>query len=250
VTQEQKVVLITGGSRGIGFGTAKTMAGQGWAVAITGTTSEKLVGAEAELRKLTDSVLTIQHAADNAQAWPGVIAAVAKRFGRLDALVGNAGVSIRPGGQRLRFEDTPYDVWKRTFDLNVGGVIHGFQLAVPLLKEQGGGALVAVSSNGGRLHIPGSSWYYQTSKATLISICRYAAFDLAPYGIRVNAVAPGRIDTDMARAFSANPNVSDIPLNRLGTPEEAGAAIAFLCSPAASYITGACIDVTGGWHMA
>src|SRR3546814_10845970 len=136
----------------------------------------------------------------------------------------------------MRISDWSSDVCSSDF------VLHGFRTVAPRLVNRGGGALVAVSSIAGRRALPISSTYYTTSKAAVIGLVQSAAFDLGPHNVRVNAIVPGRIETDMTAEAGAEFNRSLLPeiaLRRLGTAEEVGQAISFLCSPQASYITGA-----------
>lgn len=245
-------VMISGGSRGIGLATALVMGRRGWKVAVTGTDEANLAAAAASL----DEQGIVNHqacfAVEDPDAWGPALDRAEKALGPITAMVCNAAVSIKRDGAKIPFQDTDADVWRRTIEVNVMGVVNGFRAVTPRLIERDGGSLVAVSSIAGRGGLPIGSTYYTTSKAAVIGLIHSAPFDLGRYNIRVNAVAPGRIDTDMTREAGEEFNRSLIPqiaLGRLGQPEEVGEAIAFLCSPAASYITGVCLEVTGGWHV-
>ena len=245
-------VIISGGSRGIGLATALVMGRRGWKVAITGTGEANLATAAARLDEQGIASHRACFAVEDADAWDPALDQAEEVLGPITALVCNAGISPKRDGRKIPFEETGADVWRRTMDVNLMGVVNGFRAAAPRLIERGGGALVAVSSIAGRVALPLGSTYYTTSKAAVIGLVRSAAFDLGGHGIRVNAVAPGRIDTDMTREAGAEFNRSLLPqiaLGRLGRAEEVGEAIAFLCGGAASYVTGVCLDVTGGWHV-
>lgn len=245
-------VMISGGSRGIGLATALVMGRRGWKVAVTGTDEANLAAAAV---RLDEAGIVNHHACfevQDADAWGPALDQAEQALGPITAMVCNAAVSIKRNGAKIPFQDTDPDVWRRTIEVNVMGVVNGFRAVTPRLIERGGGSLVAVSSIAGRRGLPLGSTYYTTSKAAVIGLIQSAPFDLGRYNIRVNAVAPGRIDTDMTREAGDEFNRSLIPqiaLGRLGRPEEVGEAIAFLCSPEASYITGVCLEVTGGWHV-
>lgn len=244
--------MISGGSRGIGLATAMVMGRRGWKVAVTGTDKANLAAAGVRLGDAGIVNHQACFAVEDADAWGPALERAEEALGPITAMVCNAAVSIKRGGAKILFQDTDPDVWRRTMEINVMGVVNGFRAITPRLIDRGGGALVAVSSIAGRRGLPLGSTYYTTSKAAVIGLIQSAPFDLGRYNIRVNAVAPGRIDTDMTREAGEEFNRSLIPqiaLGRLGRPEEVGEAIAFLCSPEASYITGVCLEVTGGWHV-
>lgn len=243
-------VMITGGSRGIGLGTARVMGRDGWKVAITGTGADGLAAAKADLAADDIDCHTICFAVEDPAAWPGAVADAEAAIGPLRALVCNAGISPKRDGRKIPFGDDDDEAWKRTLDINLMGVVYGLRTVTPAFKERGG-SVVAVASIVGRVAVPLGSTYYAASKAAVIGLVQSAAFELGPDGIRVNAVLPGRINTDMVAEAGEELNNSLIPqiaLGRLGRPEEVGEAIAFLCGDRASYITGICLDATGGWH--
>lgn len=249
----QGVALITGGSRGIGLGTARVMGVRGWSIAISGTNESRLSAARTALQTVGIKPLCLCFRAEEASAWPRALSEIDKTFGGLTALVCNAGISPKVSGRKVPFEETNDELWKQTFDVNVTGVLSGFRAATKYFLQRGtSGAMVAVSSIAARVHVPLTSSYYTTAKAAVLGLVRGAAFDLGHHGIRVNAVAPGRIDTDMVREAGSAINNSLLPeiaLRRLGYPDEVGEVIEFLCSSRAAYVTGTCVDVTGGWMM-
>ena len=176
------------------------------------------------------------------------IANVAKRFRRIDALVNNAGVAVfKP------ILKTTYQEWARVLDVNLSGPFICTQACAPLMLKNGGGAVVNITSISG-LRASGLRVAYGTSKAALDHLTRQQAVELGNLGIRVNAVAPGPVNTSMARKVHTADIRADyhdaIPLNRYGTEEEVAEAVAFLCSDAASYINGQTLAVDGGFDAA
>ncbi|MGB3867214.1 MAG: SDR family oxidoreductase, partial [Xanthobacteraceae bacterium] len=176
------------------------------------------------------------------------VARVNERFGRLDALVNNAGTAVfKP------ILDTGDDEWDRVLAVNLGGPFFAIKAAAPLMREHGGGAIVNITSISG-LRASTLRVAYGTSKAGLAHLTRQAAVELAALGIRVNAVAPGPVDTAMAKAVHSPAIRADyhdaIPLNRYGLEEELAEAIYFLCSERSSYITGQVLAVDGGFDAA
>ena len=173
-------------------------------------------------------------------------AALTQRFGRLDALVNNAGIAVfKP------LLETTHAEWQRTLAVNLTGAFLCVQAAAPLMREHGGGAIVNITSISG-LRASTLRVAYGTSKAALAHLTKQQAAELAALGIRVNAVAPGPVDTAMAKAVHTPAIRADyhdaIPLNRYGLEEELAEAIFFLCSERASYITGQVLAVDGGFE--
>jgi NAD(P)-dependent dehydrogenase (short-subunit alcohol dehydrogenase family) len=175
----------------------------------------------------------------------GAVAAVAQHFGRLDALVNNAGIAVfKP------LLDTTVDEWRQVLAINLDGPFLCAQAAVPLMLRGRGGAVVNVASISG-LRASTLRVAYGTSKAALIHLTKQQAAELGDMGIRVNCIAPGPVDTAMARQVHSAEIRRDyrdsIPLGRYGTPEEIAAAIGWLCSGAASYVHGQTLAVDGGF---
>jgi 3-oxoacyl-[acyl-carrier protein] reductase len=198
-----------------------------------------------------------------AQGFPGdvsksvevhrVIEEIVARESRIDFLVNNAGVSYKRGGEKIPLLEIPEEQWDHVFGVNLKGAFLCAQAAARHMIAQRFGRIVNMCSMAGKLGNSGPAGaHYSASKAGLICLTKSLALELAPYGIRANAVAPGVIQTDMLAASSPDVNsrfLQRIPLSRFGTPAEVAEAVYFLVSDASSYITGEILDVNGGILM-
>ena len=242
-----KVALVTGAARGIGLATARRFLADGWRVALLDIEGKLLADAVAGLAN-SDDTLALDCDVSDATAVADAIEQIAGRFGRLDALVNNAGVAVF--APLLETSDAD---WNRILSVNLTGPFLCTRAAAPLLREHGGGAVVNVTSiSAVRASTLRSA--YGTSKAGLAHLTKQLAVELASLGIRVNGVAPGPVDTAMAKAVHTPDIRADyhdaIPLNRYGLEEELAEAIFFLSSERASYITGQILAVDGGFDAA
>ena len=239
-----KVAVVTGAARGIGLAIAQWFLAHGHRVALLdrdGATLEACVQAIAR----PDQVLAL-HAdvSDEAQV-RAAFDALERRWGRLDALVNNAGVALfKP------LLETSFAEWSLVMATNLDGPFLCSQAATPLLLKNGGGSIVNIASISG-LRASTLRVAYGTSKAALMHLTRQQAAELGHLGIRVNAIAPGPVDTEMAKQVHSAAIRADyhaaIPLNRYGTPEEIASAVGFLCSDAAAYVNGQTLAVDGGF---
>jgi NAD(P)-dependent dehydrogenase (short-subunit alcohol dehydrogenase family) len=248
--QKQKVALVTGAARGIGLAAAQRFLADGWRVALLDINEATLTHAHAALAKSDntkpDDTMAIHCDVSDQAGVAKAVAAVAARFSRLDALVNNAGIAIF----KPLLETTPED-WARTLAVNLTGPFLCTQAAVPVMRDNGGGAIVNITSissfRASTLRVA-----YGTSKAALAHLTKQQAAELGALGIRVNAVAPGPVETAMAKAVHTPAIRADyhnqIPLNRYGLETELAEAIFFLCSERASYITGQTLAVDGGFE--
>jgi 3-oxoacyl-[acyl-carrier protein] reductase len=241
-----KVALVTGGSRGIGRATAEALAAQGAHVALS------YVRNEAEAQAVVDTIVQRGGSAERVTLDvrdPGqcdaVVADVAKRHGRLDALVANAGVAI--DGLLIRMSDDDLDALWNT---NVRGALACARAAVKVMMRAKRGRVVFLSSVVGEMGNAGQAGYSAT-KAALLGVAKSLAKEYGSRGITFNAVSPGFIDTDMTSAIPEGMKaklLEAIPLGRTGRADEVAAAVAYLCSDEAAYVTGQSLRVNGGMY--
>ena len=232
-----KVALVTGASRGIGAAVAKRLAREGAKVAVAyGNSKEKAEEIVRSINSYGGVAVAFQADAGKPELMAGLLASVLKEFGSIDILVNNAGV-FEGGGL---IGDIDLEALTRTIDINVRSLFLLTQAASRSLPE--GGRIVNVSSCLGERAIFAGASVYNMSKFAVSGLTRSWAWDLAPRNITVNAVLPGPIATDMGSADAANLTA----MKRMGTADEVAAAVAFLVSPEASYITGAQLSVDGG----
>jgi NAD(P)-dependent dehydrogenase (short-subunit alcohol dehydrogenase family) len=240
-------LVLTGASRGIGHATVKLFDQAGWRI-IT-CSRQPFERERCPWDAGPDDHVEVD--LSNREAVPRAIADIKARLhgGPLHALVNNAGISPKaPDGSRLGSLTTPLDTWMTVFHVNFLAPI---VLARGLFDElkAGAGAVVNVTSIvGSRVH-PFAGTAYATSKAALACLTREMAHDFAPHGIRVNAIAPGEIKTGILSPETEQRLAPSIPMQRIGTPEEVAQVIFFLCSPAASYVTGEEVQINGGQHL-
>ncbi|CCD89144.1 putative 3-oxoacyl-[acyl-carrier-protein] reductase [Bradyrhizobium sp. ORS 285] len=245
-TPSDKVALITGAARGIGLATAKRFLIEGWRVALLDIESKLLDDATVALKSPAQTLALHCDVSDAAMV-ADALERIAKTFGRLDALVNNAGVA-----RFAPIMETSETDWQRILDVNLTGPFLCTRAAVPLMREHGGAIVNITSISAVRASTLRSA--YGTSKAALAHLTKQLAVELASAGIRVNAVAPGPVETAMAKAVHTPEIRADyhdaIPLNRYGLEEELAEAIFFLSSDRSSYITGQVLAVDGGFDAA
>jgi len=242
--QPTRTALVTGAARGIGLATARRFLADGWRVALLDIDGDNLQRTFKALAK-PDVTLAITCDVADPAGVSRAVDTVAKTFGRLDALVNNAGIAIfKP------ILDVTYEDWSRVLAVNLTGPFLCTQAAAPVMRDGGGGAIVNITSISG-LRASTLRIAYGTSKAGLAHLTKQQAAELASLNIRVNAVAPGPVDTAMAKAVHTPEIRKDyhdhMPLNRYGLEEELAETIFFLCSDRASYITGQVLAVDGGF---
>ncbi len=241
-----KVALITGGTRGIGLSTAKALGDAGARLFISARSDS--AEAEKTLNDLGYESTFIAADLTDPQAPAALIADVLDQSGQLDILINNAGVAIH--GDTAEF---PYEDLRRLMSLNVDAVFRCCSAAIPAMRVQGGGAIVNVGSMSGiASNIPQNQVAYNSSKAAVHMMTKSLASELALDNIRVNALAPGYIQTDMSQGGIDNPEWFPIwrdmtPMQRVGQPEEVAMAALFLASPASSYVTGDILVIDGGY---
>lgn len=241
---KDKVALVTGAARGLGLATATKFLEQGWRVAMLDILGDTLHAAMVALDQPERTLTLVADVSDPAKVAAAVRETQA-RFGRIDALVNNAGIAIFKPILEVTLED-----WSKVMATNLTGPFLMTQAVAPLMRDQGGGAIVNITSISG-LRASTLRVAYGTSKAGLAHLTKQQAAELGEYGIRVNAVAPGPVDTAMAKAVHTPEIRADyhdhIPLNRYGLETELANAICFLCGDQSGYITGQVIAVDGGF---
>lgn len=253
----QKAVLLIGASRGIGLATARAFASEGCRLAMVARDGERLATAVAEVARLRAEAIG-ENRLDSVFGLPGdatvirdaerIVRDATGRFGAIDVLINVVGGSRGDPGI-----EAPEDDWDATLSANLRAAVRMTRLVVPAMRKRNSGAVVNVTSIFGREW--GGAASYNAAKAALIGYTKTCARDLAPHGVRVNAVAPGSVlfpggswdrrrknDPEAIDAFVAR----EMPLGRFGRPEEVAATIVFIASPKASLIIGACLNVDGG----
>ena len=242
---QRKTLVLTGASRGIGHATVKRFSSAGWRVI---TCSRHAFPEDCPWEAGPEDHMQIDLSDVNALPQQVDVLRAKLNGAGLDALVNNAAISPKePTGNRLDSISTEMQDWRHVFQVNFFAPI---MLARGLFKQlaKTHGTVVNVTSiAGGRVH-PFAGTAYATSKAALASLTREMAVDFGPYGIRVNAIAPGEIKTSILSPETEKKLVPEIPMRRLGTPEEVAKTIYFLCSEQSSYVNGAEIHINGGQH--
>ena len=240
----RKTVLVTGGASGIGLAIARRFIQQGDCVVIGGRRADALASAAQEMGPRC--AWAAGDIADPETARQLVTTAL-ERFGSLDTLVNNAGFN-----QRTPFLSLTYEAWRRMLAVNLDGCFHMLHEALPHMARQGRGCVVNISSSAAKTPHPTAAASYGASKGALNALTRQLAFEMAPYGVRVNAVCPGAIASPMTQQWDEayrRQKLAAIPLGRLGTAEEVAALVIFLASDQAAFITGETVNINGGAYM-
>lgn len=245
-----KIALVSGASRGIGEGISRLLAAQGAEVILVSRKAEACERVAASIRESGGKAEAMAcHIGEMAQI-EQTFADIRKRHGRLDILVNNAAANPYFGA----IQDTDPAAFNKTVDVNIRGYFFMSSHAIKLMEKNGGGSIVNVASVNGI--IPGQfQGIYSISKAAVISMTKAFAKECAPLGIRVNALLPGATETKFASALTQNPVILNellkhVPMGRVAQPEEMAGAVLYLVSPAASYTTGSCLNVDGGYLLA
>ena len=249
---ENKVIVITGAAGGIGKATAKKLADQGASLALVDLNLEAVKAVAEELGIEKERVLSLQANVTKEEAVEAYVDATLEKFGKIDGFFNNAGIE----GLTKPIEEYPIETFDLVYDVNVKGAFLGLKYILPVLKKQGFGAIVNTASGAGLMGSPGMVAYIM-SKHAMIGITRVAAQEAAPFGVRVNAVAPGVINTRMMRQIEENtmPGAGQkaidtfaaaVPMGRYGEPEEVANVVSFLLSDDAAFVTQSIYTVDGG----
>jgi len=240
---DKQVTIVTGGAQGIGLAIAEAVLAHGGSVLVADADGDKAAEAVAPLTAEGANIAAVQCDVTSERDQARVIQECLDRFGRVDVLVNNAGV-IRDG-YISKLSEADFDL---VLDVSLKGAWLGSRAVAPLLRRQGSGSIVNISSLSGKVGNPGQT-NYSAAKAGLIGLTKALAKEIGPSGVRVNAVRPGLIRTAMTLVMKPEiyaAKEAEVPMGRAGLPEEVAGAVVFLASPLASYVNGAVIEVTGG----
>ena len=241
-----QVAVITGGSKGIGLGIARAMAEAGASVALGARTEETLQQAVKEIEAAGGKAIGVPMDVTDPQTVRRLVDRAVEEYGTVDILVNNAGVAPFYGTiERMRAHR-----FERYFNTNFMGALHAMRAVAPILLKKKSGCVLNVVSLAGMMATPGLA-YYSTSKAALINLTRTAAAEWGPSGVRVNALAPGSLETEMNEQARLIPEYREavlkmIPMGRWGQVDDVIGPALFLCSPAAGWVNGAVLLVDGG----
>lgn len=253
MSNADRVAIVTGAARGLGAAIARKLATEGHPVVLADVL-DKVDETAAAIAAEGHQARAIHLDVADESAVSRLPDALGSWWPSLGVIVNNAGISPKINGVRRATEDIPLEEWRRVLDVNLTGPFLLSKLAIPQLKKRGWGRILMMTSQaargGGPSTITGS--YYGTSKTGLMGFARCLAAELGTFGITVNSVAPGRINSDMVAGAAPGLNeafLARIPLKRFGEPEDVAEVVSFLASDAASYLTGTTIDVGGGSFM-
>jgi 3-oxoacyl-[acyl-carrier protein] reductase len=241
-----RVAIVTGGSRGIGAASAALLAESGAAVVVSGRDADRLDRAVKELTASGNTVVGVVADAASREDAERLVDTARQRFGRLDVLINNAGITRDTLLVRMKDED-----WDRVLEINLRGAFLMTRAATKLMMRQKSGRIINIASTAGVMGNAGQT-NYSAAKAGLIGFTKAAARELAHWSIQVNAVAPGLIDTDMTAAVPETARqalLAQIPLGRSGTAREVAEVVRFLAGDGSAYITGQVLHVNGGLYI-
>ena len=245
----QRVAAVTGAASGIGRGIAARLAGAGYRVIAI----DRSAAVHEVAQSLGIHVEPVVLDVTDEEAIRALVADIDARHGGIDILVNNAGIHPKISGERRSFMDMSTAQWSEVIAVNLTSVFVFSREVAPGMKRRKWGRIVNISSRAGRMLIATAGIHYSASKAGIIGMTRVMAGELAAFGITANCIAPGRIETPLTAQGSDAQRamlVGQIPVGRIGTPDEVGHAVQFLVAEDSGYITGAVLDVNGGTFMA
>ena len=243
---ENKVALISGGARGMGAVEAHLFAQEGAKVVIGDVLEDEGRQTEAAVNEAGGECVFVHLDVTREDDWAQAVATAVSRFGKLDVLVNNAGISSTGGIEELTVQD-----WDRTLDINTKGVFLGTKAAIPEMRKAGGGSIINISSGAGIAPAPGTSGAYAASKGAVRIFSKSTAIQYAKENIRCNSVHPGPIETPMLRSARGSgaelgDTIERVPLGRIGRPEEIAYGVLYLASDESSFVTGSELVIDGG----
>ena len=246
-TLNGRAALVTGAGQGIGNAIAAMLADGGMKVAVVDINKEQADAAAEAIRENGGEAIGVACDVSDEKDIEHAIDEIAKHFGQLDVVVNSAGIL-----SRAKIPEVEREEWDKVLAVNLSGTFFVIQKALPYLEKSACPRIINIGSNAGRMGSYASSQSYVASKGGVLSITMGIARQLAPKGITVNCVCPGTTESKMSDQYdeeSMNRILSNIPMGRLGRPQEMAAAVAFLASEEAGYITGCMLDVNGGMFM-
>lgn len=245
-------VLVTGAARGIGLGIARRFLLEGAHVALADLDAGALDAARADLSTGGDRVLAVRCDVSSESEVQALVQRVTAAFGGIDILVNNAGISPKHAGRKATVAQMSTQEWQRVLQVNLTSAFLCARACLEGMSKRRWGRIINISSQAGRTRSELSGAHYGASKAGMASLARTLACEVGTFGITVNAVAPGRIDTPMAATVSSEVNDryrAGIPVGRFGTPDDVAAAVSYLAGDDAGFVTGTTLDVNGGAFM-
>jgi 3-oxoacyl-[acyl-carrier protein] reductase len=243
-----KVSIVTGGGAGIGEAIALAFAREGAHVAIWDLDGNRAEKVSSTIQEMGHKSIAIQMSVANAREVNASVQRVLREYGRIDILINNAGIcQVVPSLEEIKEED-----WDRVLAVNLKGVFLCSKAVMGIMKKQKAGKIINMGSLAGKVGGIATGAHYAASKAAVMCLTKSLAKELGPYGVHVNAIAPGVIETDMTQMITGGDwraYLSTIPLGRIGVVDEVAKVALFLASDEASYLTGEIIDVNGGQFM-
>ena len=248
-----RIVLVTGAASGIGASISRQYAQEGAALALVDVNDQALESHAQALSALGGRVAwAAADVSDYAQCEAALALLTSSLGGEIDTLINNAGISPKVNGKPANFWEMEPAEWMRVVGVNLHGAFNWSRLVSPMMVQRRFGRIVNMSSVAAKFFVPFTAAHYGTTKAALIGLTRDLAGELGPYGITVNAIAPGRINTPLMRTASQATNdaiIRETALRKLGEPEDVAEMACFLTAPESRFVTGQVVDVAGGWLM-
>lgn len=239
---EDKVVIVTGATSGIGVGVAKAFAKEGASVILVGRNTEKGKNIEQEIISTGAKAAFIQCDVSNAEEVQKMVEKAVETFGKIDILFNNAGVML----QSMEIERMPLEDWQKTMDINLTGTFLVSKYAKPYIVKEKGNIINNASIAGLQHYAAGRSYAYSASKAAVIQFSHQMAKNYGEEGVRVNCICPGIVDTPILGTRNREEYAQRVPLKRLATPEDVAKIVLFLASDDANYLTGVVLPIDGG----
>lgn len=239
-----KIAIVTGAGQGLGWAIAKRLADDGASLVIADINWEKAQEKSSFLQKIGKKAMAIKVDVSRASEVNNMVSQVLEKFGRIDILVNNAGIL----GPYFPVEEYPEELWDQVIAVNLKGTFLCCKAVIPIMKKQGRGSIVNIASVAGKEGNANMA-PYSASKGAIITLTKTLGKELATSNIRVNAVSPALLETEMTQSMTPEQRAlltSKIPMGRLGKPEEVAAVVKFLVSDEASFVTGQCYDISGG----